>query len=40
MCNPRNLSMDFTKKVDKYKLSLDELQDSNSRKKISNYMKL
>ncbi|WP_252234779.1 site-specific integrase [Clostridium sp. ZS1] len=39
MCNPRNVSMDFTKKVAKYK---DTLEDKirNSKKEITNYMQL
>ena len=39
MCNPRNLSMNFTKTVAKYKKSIEELKHEN--KKIpQNYMKL
>jgi len=39
MCNPRNVSMDFTKKVAKYKDTLDD-KVSNSKKEITNYMQL
>lgn len=39
MCNPRNVSMDFTKKVAKYKDTLDD-KISNSKKEITNYMQL
>ena len=37
MCNPRNVSMDFTKKVAKYKDTLED-KISNSKKEIINYM--
>jgi len=39
MCNPRNVSMDFTKKVAKYKDTLDD-KISHSKKEITNYMQL
>lgn len=39
MCNPRNVSMDFTKKVAKYKDTLED-KISNSKKEITNYMQL
>ena len=29
MCNPRNLSMNFTKTVAKYKMSIDEIEKEN-----------
>ncbi len=39
MCNPRNLSMNFTKSISKYRKSLSELQENN--KKIpNNYMQI
>lgn len=39
MCNPRNVSMDFTKKVAKYKDTL-EYKIKNSKKEVTNYMQL
>lgn len=38
MCNPRNVSMEFTKKVSKYKKSIEEVQEINKENK--NYMQL
>lgn len=40
VCNPRNLSMEFTKKVSKYKLDLDELREKYPNKNLSNYRQL
>ncbi|AQR98151.1 transposase [Clostridium saccharoperbutylacetonicum] len=39
MCNPRNLSMNFTKKVSKYKLSLEDFEKGNNGDTI-NYIQL
>ncbi len=39
MCTPRNLSMDFTKNVSKYKLSIDEMQEK-SKKDMNIYKQL
>lgn len=39
MCNPRNVSMDFTKKVEKYKDTLEDKKEK-SKKEINNYMQL
>ena len=38
MGSPRNLSMNFTKTISKYKLPLEEYKKSNSRNKKDNYM--
>ncbi|OOM72504.1 tyrosine recombinase XerC [Clostridium puniceum] len=40
MCNPRNLSMNFTGMVSKYKLSLEDLKKENSNIETTNYMQL
>lgn len=40
MCNPRNLSMNFSKAISKYKLSLKDFKKSNPDKKTDFYMKL
>lgn len=40
MGNPRNLSMNFTKTISKYKLPLEEYKESKSRNKKDNYMQL
>lgn len=40
MCTPRNLSMEFTKKIKHYKEPLDELQEKFPDKDFSNYMQL
>ncbi len=39
MCNPRNVSMDFTKKVAKYKDTLED-KIKKSKKEVTNYMQL
>jgi len=38
MCNPRNLSMNFTKEISRYKLSLADYK--KSKNKMDNYMQL
>lgn len=40
MCNPRNLSMNFTGEILKYKLSLEDYKKSKSRNKKDNYIQL
>lgn len=40
MCNPRNLSMEFTRSVSKYKLSVEELSQADPSADINNYMQL
>ena len=40
MCNPRNLSTNFSKTVSKYKLSLDDFKECNPKKDSTNYMQL
>jgi integrase len=40
MGNPRNLSMNFTKTISKYKLPFEEHKKSKSRNKKDNYMQL
>lgn len=40
ICNPRNLSMNFTQAISKYKLSVDAFQKTNSNKDIGYYMQL
>lgn len=40
MCTPRNLSMEFTKKVSKYKKSLDDLEYKFPDRDFTNYMQL
>ena len=40
MCNPRTLSVNFSRYVSKYKLSLEELIESNPNKNIDNYIQL
>lgn len=40
MCNPRNLSMNFTKSISKYKNSFGNLKESTQKKYIDNYMEL
>lgn len=40
MCNPRNLSMDFTRAISKYKLSVEEIAQANPNIDINNYMQL
>ena len=40
MCNPRNLSMNFTKTIFKYRLPLEEYKNSKLRNKKDNYMQL
>ncbi|KAI3350113.1 site-specific integrase [Clostridium botulinum] len=40
MCNPRNLSMNFTKSISKYKLTLDVLNELKPNKDLNNYMQL
>lgn len=40
ICNPRNLSMDFSKRVAKYKKSIDELKEKYPDKDLSNYKQL
>lgn len=39
MCNPRNVSMDFTKKVNKYKDTLED-KTKKSKKEVKDYMQL
>lgn len=40
MCNTRNLSMNFTKVISKYKLSSKDFKRSKSKKNIDNYLQL
>jgi len=40
MCNPRNLSMEFTKKIQKYKDSIEDKKAAKPDKDWSNYMQL
>lgn len=40
MCTPRNLSMEFTKKVSNYKKSLDDLEEEFPDRDFANYMQL
>jgi integrase len=40
MCNPRNLSMNFTKTISKYKKSIEELHASKTKLDLNNYMQL
>lgn len=40
LCNPRNLSMNFSGAISKYKLSLEEVSKSNPDKNIENYRQL
>lgn len=40
MCTPRNLSMEFTKKVSKYEKSLEDLREEFPDRYVSNYMQL
>ena len=40
MCSPRNLSMNFTKSICKYKDSFEELKEYKQKKYIDDYMQL
>lgn len=40
MCNPRNLSMNFTKTIYKYKKSIEEFNGSKTKLNLNNYMQL
>lgn len=40
MCNPRNLSMDFTRSIDKYKLSIEDIILGDPTADLKNYMQL
>lgn len=40
MCNPRNLSMDFTRAISKYKLSVEEIVQADPNIDINNYIQL
>ena len=40
MCNPRNLSMNFTKAISKYKLSVEDFKKSKPKKSAETYMQL
>ncbi|GFZ34276.1 hypothetical protein CSC2_48020 [Clostridium zeae] len=40
MCHPRNLSMDFTRRISKYKYSIDEIKKLYPNKDLSNYKQL